>query len=406
MEATTSTDPTARLDGPRVALDSPAFAADPHAAYRDMRRRFGSIVPVTLAPDVPATLVIGYRVAVRILHDPDHFPADPRTWQHGLAPDCPVLPVLQWRPNALRSTGIEHHRYRLANTAGIDGVDLHELHTTVERIAGSLIEALCRTGAADLVSEYAFPLAFDVVNALIGCPPPIGRRIAAATSAIFDGRDADEGNRELAAALGELVALKRAEPADDITTRLVQGPAGLDDLEVVHQLAVLYGGGIEPLQNLIVNTLLLMVTDERFGGGILSGSLSTRDALDEVLFHDPPMANFCISYPRQAILLDGVWLPAHQPVVISMAGCNNDPAVHVERSAGNRSHLAWGAGPHACPARSAAYLVAQDAVEQLLDALPDIGLAVASDELAWRPGPFHRALTALPVTFAGQKPPQ
>lgn len=391
-------------DVERVSLYSPEFAADPHRAYRDMRARYGSMAPVELAPGVPATLVLSYHTAVRIMHDPAHFPADPRTWQANVTADCPVLPVLEWRPNAMRSTGEEHARYRQANTASIDAVDLHALHETVERIAVPLINTFCSTGSADLVSQYALPLAFEVINAMLGCPPEIGKEVAAATRAVFDGVDAEEGNRLLVTALLRLLEHKRAEPGADITTRLLRHPAGLDETEVIHQLVVLYGAGIEPLQNLIINTLVLILTDDRFGGDVLGGSLSTRDALDEVLFTDPPMANFSVTYPRQPILIDDVWLPAHQPVVISFAACNNDPAISGHDHSGNRSHLAWGAGPHACPARSAAYLIGQDAIDQLLDALPELRPAVPVHELIWRPGPFHRALTALPVAFPATPP--
>jgi hypothetical protein len=73
--------------GERVPLYAPEFAADPAGAYREMRRRYGALVPVDLAPGVPATLVVGYRHALRILHDPDHFPADPRRWQETVPPD-------------------------------------------------------------------------------------------------------------------------------------------------------------------------------------------------------------------------------------------------------------------------------------------------------------------------------
>ncbi|WP_436976035.1 cytochrome P450 [Nocardia xishanensis] len=389
-------------DDDRVLLYSPEFAADPHRAYRDMRARYGSLAPVELAPGVPATLVLSYRTAVRILHDPQHFPADPRTWQSTVSADCSVLPVLEWRPNAMRSAGAEHARYREANTAAINAVDLHALHATVERIAVPLINTFCTAGSAELVSQYAFPLAFEVINVLLGCPPEIGQEVAAATAAVFDGVDAEVGNRMLSAALLRLLELKRAEPGEDITTRLLHHPAQLDDAEVIHQLVVLYGAGIEPLQNLIINSLVLILSDDRFGGNVLGGSLSTRDALDEVLFTDPPMANFSVTYPRQPILIDNVWLPAHHPVVISFAACNNDPAISAENRNGNRSHLAWGAGPHACPARSPAYLIGQDAIDQLLDALPE--LRPAEPELTWRPGPFHRALTALPVVFPATPP--
>lgn len=391
-------------DGPRVPLYTEEFAADPHRAYRQMRRRYGPLVPVDLAPGIPATLVIGYHTAVRILNDPEHFPADPRNWQKNVPGECPILPMLEWRPNALRSAGLDHTRYRQANVAAIAEVDLHAMHATIERVAVPLINAFCTDGAADLISQYAFPLTFAVLNEMLGCPGDIGQQVATGMAAIFEGVNADKGNAMLTDALLELTTRKRTQPGDDITSRLLQHAVGLDDVEMIHQLVTLYGAGIEPQQNLIVNTLLLMLTDDRFAGNLLGGSLSTRDALDEVLFTDPPMANYCVSYPRQPILIDGVWLPAHQPVVISMSACNNDPAIDAGEYTDNRSHLAWSAGPHSCPAKSAAYLIAQDAIDQLLDALPEMRLAVPVDQLTWRPGPFHRALVSLPVTFPKSPP--
>ncbi|WP_328601673.1 cytochrome P450 family protein [Nocardia terrae] len=390
--------------GIRTPMYTPEFAADPHRVYRELRERYGALAPVELAPGVPATLVVGYRTAVKILNDPDRFPADPRAWQAGVPADCPVLPMMQWRPNALRSAGIEHARYRQANTAGLAGIDQYGLQRTVERIAVSLINSFCATGSADLVRDYAFPLAFRVLNQLLGCPVEIAGQAAEGFRAIFEGVGAGRGNTLLADAMGQLARYKRTHPGDDVTTRILHHPAGLGDTEMVHQLATLYGAGIEPQQNLIVNTLLLLLMDDRFGDSALGGSLSTRDALDEVLFDDPPMANFCISFPPRAVLLDEVWLPAHQPVVISMAACNTDPAIRTGAFTGNRSHLAWGVGPHACPASSLAYLIAQEAVDQLLDILSEVRLAVPASELSWRPGPFHRALTALPVDFTPSQP--
>ncbi|CAM3950026.1 cytochrome P450 [Nocardia ninae] len=391
-------------DGPRVRLHTAEFAADPHRAYADMRRKYGSLVPIELAPGVPATLVVGYQAALRILNDPEHFPADPRTWQQHIPDDSPVKPMMEWYPNALRNSGAAHARYRQAYTAAIDGIDLHALHSTVEKIAVPLINSFCEEGSADLVTQYAFPLVFEVLNQMVGCSAELGQRVATGMAALFDTVNAAQGMQMLSEALLELIGLRRADPGDDVTSRLAHHPAGLDDTEMLCQLISFYGAGIEPQQNLIINTLLLMVTDDRFGGDVLGGSMSTRDALDEVLFNDPPMANFCTSYPRQPILIDNNWLPAHQPVLISLAGCNNDPEIRGGDRTGNRSHLAWAAGPHACPAKSVAYMVVQDAIDQLLDALPEMELAVGVDELTWRPGPFHRAVAALPVVFPKSPP--
>ncbi|NEW42022.1 cytochrome P450 [Nocardia cyriacigeorgica] len=391
-------------EGPRVSLYTEEFSDDPHHAYREMRRRFGSLVPIDLAPDVPATLVIGYQDAVRILNDPDHFPADPRTWQTSIPQDSPVKPMMEWYPNALRNTGTAHARYRAAYVAGIDKIDLNALNSTVEKIAMPLINTFCEEGSADLVTQYAFPLVFEVLNQLVGCSPELGQRIAAGMAALFDTVNAEWGMTYLSEALMELIQLKRSQPGDDVTSVLVAHSSNLDDEELLSNLISFYGAGLEPQQNLILNTLLLMLTDDRFGGDMLGGSLSTRDALDEVLFNDPPMANFCTTYPRQPILIDNAWLPAHQPVLISLAGCNTDPAIRGGDLSGNRSHLAWSIGPHACPAQSVALVVVQEAIDQLLDALPEMRLAQSMDELSWRPGPFHRALTTLPVTFPESPP--
>ncbi|MFD6271755.1 cytochrome P450 [Nocardia asteroides] len=397
--------PDSRDGQERVPLYSEQFAADPQSAYRDMRHRYGSLVPVDLVPGVPATLVIGYRTAVQILNDPDHFPADPRMWQRDIPADCPVLPMMCYRPNAIRTSGTEHMRYRQVTVAGLAGVDLYRLHRTVEQIAMPVINGFCTDGSADLLSQYAFPVIFATINAMLGVPDEIGGRVATGMAQMFEGGDtAVRGAQMLETALYDLVALKRQAPGDDVTTRLVQHPQQLGDEELMNQLLTMYGAGIEPTLNLILNTVRLMLTDHRFAGSLLGGSLSTRDALDEVLYTDPPMANFCTTYPRQPILVDDVWLPANQPVLISMAACNNDPTIGSGDFLDNRAHLAWSTGPHGCPAKSPAYLIAQEVIDQLLDALPELELAVPEAELVWRPGPFHRALAALPVRFPKTPP--
>ncbi|WP_374726786.1 cytochrome P450 [Nocardia kruczakiae] len=386
----------------RVAIHGESFRRDPHAVYRALRQRYGTLAPVELAPGVPATLVLGYYTAVRILHDPEHFPADPRPWQQSVAGDCPLRPMMEWRPAARYSSGAEHARYRAPSVAAIEGVDLHAMHARVERIATALVDAILPAGRADLASQYAFPLVLAVLTEVFGGSEDIVGQVAAGTKERFDSDGtAAHGMDTLTAALTDLVPFKRAHPGDDITTRLIQHPARLDDREVAAQLMSFAGAGLQAVPDLVCNALRLMLTDDRFGGSLLSGSLHTRDALDAVLFNDPPMANFCTTYPRQPILVDNMWLPAIQPVVISIAACNNDPEIASKDTArsGNRSHLAFSTGPHACPARTVAYQIAQDAIDYLLDLIPDIALAVPADRLEYRPGPFHRALTALPVVF-------
>ena len=396
-------DPKSSIEfkGPRIPIYTEEFAADPHKVYRQMRRDYGPLVPVEMWPGVPATLVIKYRTAVRILNDPDHFPADPSIWQQTAPADIPIMPMIEYRPNAIRTSGAEHTRYRDTLNDALAGIDLNSLQSMVERSAIPIINTFCEDGNADVLNQYILPLVFSVFCQVLGCPPEIGAEVAKASAAMFDGVATETVNAIMGNALVDLTALKRAHPADDVTTRLTQHPEVLSDEEMVHQLVLLFAAGVETLLNLIANTVLLILTDTRYSSTGNSPHLPTKTALQERLATDPPMANYCITYPRYPILIDVVWLPANQPVIISMAAANTDPEMNTGEFLDNGWNLAFSSGPHACPAHARPYglLLAQQAIDQLLDALPEMKLAVPQEELVWRPGPFHRALTALPVVF-------
>lgn len=382
----------------RFPLYGPELADDPAAAYA-LLREHGVVAPVELSPGVPATLVTGYEAALGVLRDPITFPKDPRGWQRTVPDDCPVLPMMMYRPNCRHADGAAHSRLRVAVTDSLARVDMFALRGYVENAADTLIARFAAKGTADLVADYARVLPLLVFNEMFGCPPDIGDRLVTGMSGIFDTVDAKAKNEILRQAVLDLVQLKRREPGNDVTSWLAGHSVELTDAEMMHQLTTLLGAGTEPTQNLIVNGLRLLLSDMRFAGNLSGGNLQVEDAIDEVLWTDPPLANFAMTYPAHDVDFAGVRLPKDQPVVISLAAANTDPALATQHRAGNRAHLAWSAGPHTCPAQQQARLIASAAIEKILDALPDMELAVPASMLVWRPGPFHRALSALPVNF-------
>ncbi|MEU0838522.1 cytochrome P450 [Streptomyces sp. NPDC005962] len=391
--------------GERVPLHGPEFAADPEAFYTHLRS-YGPIAPVELSPGVNAMLVTDYSAALQVLQNPDAFAKDARRWRDfndGKVPqNSPVVPMLGYRPNCLFTDGAEHLRLRQAVTDSLARVDPHWLSRHVEQVASYLIAQFSSRGTVDLLNDYAKMLPLLVFNELLGCPPEIGDRLVFGTSGIFDGGvDAEKANAELTQGLLELVALKRRQPGDDVTSRLMQHGAKLSDEEMIHQLVMLISAGTEPQRNLIANGLCLMLTDERYSGG----GLLVEDAIDDVLWNQAPMANYAPHYPVQDTEFGNSRLSAGDLVLISFAAANTDPKLSSSRQVlSKRAHLAWSAGPHACPAKDPAQLIAVAAIEKLLNQLPDIELAVPADSLTWRPGPFHRALAALPARFAPVKP--
>ncbi|MFJ5528677.1 cytochrome P450 [Streptomyces sp. NPDC093261] len=376
------------------------FADDPHHVY-DALRAFGPAAPVELAPGVDATLVTDYQAARTVLQNTTDFSRDPRRWkalnEGRIALDNPVLPMMAYRPNCLFTDGAVHLRLRKAVTDSLDRLNIGRIRRDVEPIAAFLIDQFSERGRADLLNDYAKLLPLLLFNRLFGCPAGIGDRLTSSMSAIFDGKDALKANEELTACLMELITLKRREPGDDVTSWLIQHPAGLNDEELKDQLVMLMGAGVEPERNLIGSALLLLLSS---GSSARGAGMLTEEALDHVLWNNPPIANYATHYPVHDVDLGGVPVEANTPLVISFGAANNDPALRDARqSLSKGAHLAWGAGPHACPAKSPATVIALTAIEAILNALPDLALDVPADQLQWRPGPFHRALAALPVRF-------
>jgi cytochrome P450 len=384
--------------GGRCPLHGADFAADPQGVY-DKLRAEGPAAAVELAPGVHATLVTEHETALRVLQNTTVFSRDARRWKDltggRIGLDSPVLPMMAYRPNCLFTDGTVHLRLRKAVTESLDRLNITRIRRDIEPIAAYLIDQFSERGRADLINEYAKLLPLLLFNKLFGCPAGIGDRVTTSMSALFDGQDALRANDELTAALMELIAVKRREPGDDITSWLIEHPAGLTDEELKDQLVMLIGAGVEPERNLIGNGLLVLLNRGAGRSGMV-----IEEALDQVLWENPPIANYATHYPLQDIDLGGVPVDVGTPLMISFAAANSDPALTEARRVRSRgAHLAWGAGPHACPAKSPATVIAVTAIETLLNALPDLGLAVPEESLQWRPGPFHRALAALPVRF-------
>ncbi|HWU05495.1 MAG TPA: cytochrome P450 [Streptomyces sp.] len=385
-----------------LALYGAAFAADPHGHYGRLRAQ-GPLARVRIAPDVDALLVTDYQAALDLLRDTETFTRDPRAWQAGVPADSPVLPVLGHRPTALFTDGAVHARYREAINDTLALIEPHLLRAEVTRVAQRLIAGFSATGSGDLIAQYARGLPLHVFTASFGVAPEDTERVVRGTAGMMDSaQNAAAAHDELVGVVTALVSARRRKPGRDLTTYLLAHPAGLDDDEAVRQITLIMSAGHEPTANLIGNALLRMLSDTGYGGSLRGGATTAREAIDDVLWRDPPLANMGAHFPRHDTEFHGVPLRAGQLVLVSFAAANTqsppsvlDPAVR----SGDGAHLAWSAGPHRCPAGQPALLMAMTAIEQLTSQLCDLRLAVEPGALLWRPGPFHRAPAHLPVRF-------
>jgi cytochrome P450 len=384
-------------------LYGPDFTAAPERTYEYLRSTYGDCAPVELAPGVRATLVLSYRAALQVLRDPVGFRRDPRHWQHTVPQDSPVLGTMAYRPNAMFSDGDDHRRLRSAITEALGPVNHGTLRREIVAVADRLIDRVAPEGRADLMTGYALPLLMIVFTRMFGCSDELAERVMLGVQRLFDGSDPAEANRALDQTMQALLDYKHMAPGDDVVTRLMASGARLSVEELKHTVLVLMGAGSEPAANLVGGALVELLTNPDLSEGLSGGTVAVDAAIDEILWRRPPMSNYGISYPVQPYPLYGNLLPAGEPVVISFAAANADPAAagrdFAEDRTGNRAHLAFSSGAHACPVPRMALLLASTAIERVLERLPGMALACPVAELPWRVSPFSRGLSALPVTF-------
>ena len=384
-----------------VPLFGPEFAADPHTTYA-LLRGYGPVAPVLLADGVPAWLVTDYQAALALLRDPVTWSKDPRAWEATVPPDCPVLPMIGYRPNVLFSDGEEHARFRSVITDSLAMIDLGRLRSEVLRVADLLIARFGSSGKADLITQFTGPLPTMVFNRLFGLTDEYSPHLVASLAGMLEAKSPEEATAAGAsffAYISELISIKSQQRGPDLASWYLDHPAGLTTEQATQQVVLTLGAALEPTANLISNAISVLLSDRAYYSSLANGSLAARSAIDEVLRREPPMANYGAHYARHDVVFQDTYIRPGEPVLISYAAVNAGIGGGPAGSSGGGAHLAWSAGPHACPAKQPAFLIAMTAVERLSNALGDLELAVPRDQLPWRPGPFQRALAHLPVIF-------
>ncbi|WP_128429534.1 cytochrome P450 [Streptomyces cyaneus] len=391
-----------------VRLWEDDFALDPYRYYEALRAQ-GPVGWAELAPGVPAYVVTDRRAALDLLHDTDTFSHDPRPWESTVADDSPILGMMRWRPNTLFADGAAHVRYRTSLIDTFDQIEPHDLRARVHRAVRVLVGRFGPKGEADLVGEFARPLMALVFNNLFGLPDSQSERLDGALGKMMEGgAEAAEGEAEFGGYVLELIAAKAERRGEDLPSRLLDHPAGLTPEEVTWQVFLTLGAGHEPTANLVSNALSRILGNPLYYSTLTSGARPVMDAVVEVLHHETPLANYGIHYARSPVSFHGTWIRAAVPVVVSYGALAHfaEQEVTSGRHPKDASHLSWSAGPHACPVRQHTLLIATEAIERLTQWLPDLEPVRPRERLTWRPGPFHRSLTSLPVRFSPRSPDQ
>ncbi|MFC8451080.1 cytochrome P450 [Kitasatospora sp. NPDC057223] len=395
-------------------LYGPEAEADPAGLYEKLRAEHGEVAPVLVHGDLPAWLVLGHSANLTAMRTPSRFSRDSRRWtafQEGLVtPDSPLMPVIAWQPLCVFADREEHKRLRGAVTDSLGRFDRRGIRRYVTRFADQLIDGFGAAGRADMVSQFAEHLPMLVMTQLVGMPEEYGPRLVEAARDLMKGTEtAIASNDYVVATLRRMMERKRVEPGGDLVSWLMQHGAGLSDDEVMEHLRVVLLAANETTVNLIADTLKMVLTDRRFRAHLSGGHMTLPDALDQVLWDSAPMSLVAGRWATGDTELGGQQIKAGDMLLLGLAAGNVDPGVRPDLSKplyGNRSHLAFGGGPHECPGQDIGRAIAETGIDILLTRLPDLQLAVPEDELAWTSAWLSRHLVDLPVRFTPRARPE
>ncbi|GAA3766567.1 cytochrome P450 [Salinactinospora qingdaonensis] len=391
-----------------VALYGDGLTTELPVALEELRQQFGELAPVEIAPGVAAWVVLSYNLNQRVLRDPARFPRDPRRWREAregrATPEAVPGPFWYFR-NALASDEPDHSRYRAVIVDALTAITASGARLAVREIATELLAAHAPTGRADLIADYAFRLPLLLLNRYFGLAGDQGEELVGLMRQVWDGRrSAEQARLGLFNYAQAVTAQRRGLPGTDIVSRMVAHPNGLDDEEVAHQLILVISAAHDPLMNLIANASHTLLTDREFRSSVAGARTRVEDAIDVVLWRCPPITLLPGRYAAADMVLEGARLREGDCLIPGYGPTHADPRVSPQASpsglSGHRAHLAFGTGPHQCPARNLARQIGIDAVEALLSLLPDLDLAVAPHTLTWRRSPFAHGLERLPVTFS------
>jgi len=387
-------------------------------AYFSRMREEGPVTPALLPHGERVWLVTRYPEVRAALADPRLY----KDWAGKLtSPDWVPDEVIGYLSVHMLNTDPPNHtRLRKLVTKAFTARRVAGLRPRVEAITASLLDAIeARAGAGedtvDLVEAFAFPLPVTVICELLGVPTEDRAQFRRWSNAMV----ASEGEPGRFRAAGtamfhyftELVADKRAHPADDMVSALIaardaseRGDSGdsLDERELIAMLFLLLVAGHETTTNLIASGTLALLTNPAELERLRSDPSLLPGAVDELLRYVNPLNHATDRFTLEPVEIGGVTIPAREWVLCVTSSANRDSGrfpdadrLDVGRDAGG--HVAFGHGIHYCLGAPLARLEGEVAFGALLSRFPSLSLAADLATLRWRPSSLIRGLEALPV---------
>jgi len=348
--------------------------------------------------------------------NPETFSSEPKGPWH----------VSEHRFSMQSMDGKRHLRHRNVVSKGFTPRMVSMLSERARHYADEAIDALAGRSSCDFVRELAVPVPMRIIADMLGVADGDLERFREWTDAVISGTDPDGGADtleqagrligELHAYLGEKVAQRRAEPQDDILSKIIAASdegllsdisEGMDgsrfDADEIKDMAFfLLMAGNETTRNGISQGMLALLQHPEEKARLAADPSLWETAADEILRWTTPVRAM-----RRVAMCDttlgGQAIRQGESVVMVYASANRDEAVfdspnefRVDRTPND--HLSLGFGPHYCLGANLAKMEIKAALSRVLARMPQIRLAQGTEPVSM-PSALIDGLWEMPVEW-------
>jgi hypothetical protein len=310
-------------------------------------------------------------------------------------------PFYEWmKISPLNRDGADHIRFRQLMSKAFTPRSVERLRPFLRTAAHELIDGFAARGEAEFVSEFADAYPSLGLCELIGVPAEDRERFRGWANTIGLGfspvsmgmriADIDEALTQLLAYTGELAVKRRADPRDDLVTRVAKAAdeeGGWTDFEVRGFLAGLVFAGHETTKNQLGWMVVLLADRPDVWDAVAAAELTAEEVVEEVM----RLRGAATTVGRTVVApveMHGETLAPGTRVLLSLWSANHDetayakPDVIAPRENAGNPHVSFGHGAHHCLGAALARAELQEALTALTARIecPTVG-----QDVAWKP---------------------
>jgi cytochrome P450 len=264
------------------------------------------------------------------------------------------------------------------------------LEPMIRQTISDVAATLDRT-AFDVVADFGAIFPVEIISAMLGVPPENRQQVRLWTDKQLERGRGDfhvppegvEAAQAITMFYYELVCERRANPQDDMISRLTQvdvarddGVAKLTDAEIAAFAMMLGGAGAETVVKLIGNAAVTFASNPDQWRNLRDDRSKIPYAFEELLRYQAP-SQYQLRYSKRDVTLHGTTIPADSIVMLINGSATRDERAFADPDRfdidriPSGHNLNFGYGVHSCLGAALARMEGRIALDVMLDLMPD-----------------------------------